>query len=135
MIHTVKNKGFRIFIIIVVVIFLSPFACFKASTSITTHCKTETESFDKKIEIKAANIGFFLDVEEINLDMVTQSSVLILGLYSSMTKEIIFEKIIDNEIVKMNVSAKSTIWGLGNIGIRKNNFNAVLREVNLFVDN
>ena len=129
-----KRKVLLIFIGIILFLFYSPFKYFKAHTNIESQNrinKKNINGFTVKNETEIKGISW--NEKEINLEndtrfKVNKSSVLNFGIYSRITKEISFERIVNNELIRTVMKAESKIWGLGKLSAKKNNFNKIIND-------
>ena len=127
------KKKRNLIILIILLIYISPFSVIKLNTVIDIRNETNKGGSKTHSEKKSYNAGVSISLKEIKLDDLVKvdvkfSSVLNLGFYSKIEKEVFFKKIVNGDTIKTTIKAKSNIWGLGNIIIRKEKFNKILKE-------
>ena len=129
-----KRKIFLTFIGTILFLFYSPFTYFEAHTNIESQNKLNEiniNGFTEKNETHKK--GIYWNEKEISLKndrriKVNKSSVLNFGVYSKITKEISFERIVNNQLTKTILKAESKVWGLGKLSVKKNNFNNIIKK-------
>jgi len=131
-----KRKVLFIFIGAILFLFFSPITYCKTYTTIDTQNKSnETDINGSTTETEAYQFGIGLIGSEKDQDLknndrfiVNRSLVLNFGIYSKLTKELSFHRIINNEKVKTIIKAESHAWGLGRLSIKKNIFNKLIEK-------
>lgn len=135
-----KKRRYLIIIVVIIILFFGPFAYFKNHVTIEVGNKSTKIQFGfmtqygSKTKVEKHNFGFYLNQKALNLEddkriKVVNSSVLNLGLYSRITKEISFQRVVNNDTIYTQITAISKSWGLGKISVRKNAFKDILREI------
>lgn len=124
-----KRKGILIFIGMLLFLFYSPIAYFKAHTNIETQNSINEKNINgstTKIDTHSKGISWSVKETTLKNDSrfkVNLSSVLNLGIYTKIKKKISLERMVNNELIKTVVIIESEIWGLGRLSLKKNNLN------------
>ncbi len=130
-----KKRNILIGIIIfIIILFFSPIFYFKSKTDLTTQNKIDNTNIDGSrtntvTETKGISINEKVkDLENDPRIKVVNSSVLNFGIYTILKKELILNRIVDNQKIETIVNAECDVWGLGKLSIKKNSFNKILEK-------
>lgn len=120
-------------VLLIIVIFFSPFSKFEGEVNVNTLNKTSKGGFKSNKKVKHSETGFSFNEKKIKLDddikiKVLESHSSYLGIYSKMNKKISFKRVVKNDTVKIYIYAESTFWGLGKMSVRNNTFNKYIKE-------
>lgn len=130
------KKRTLILIVIGIVLFItySPIIYFEAQTNIEAINSInykKVNGFRAKVESHKKGVSW--NQQEIKLEddkriKVNKSTVSNFAFYSKISKEISFERTVNNEIVETVMNVESEIWGLGALKTKENNFNDIIKR-------
>lgn len=134
--NKIKKNIVRILItllLLIIVIFFSPFSKFEGEVNMNTLNRTSKGGFRANKKVKHSETGFSFNEKKIKLDndikiKVLESHSSYNGFYSKMNKKISFKRVVNNDTVKTYIDAESTFWGLGKMSVRNNTFNKYIKE-------